>query len=253
MSSKREKNKKQRLEDQELQENIGRPENNYDNYGRSTESDEIPITGNGYSLVDVPIDEVDFSDLVDLSDPEDMEKHAREVTPDEIPDLVDSDAAEMSKFTRDEDILEDFSERQQVTSGTEQIIETLKDYTGESPDLTGEDIDARWEGGDQSGEESVGGSVAVPEQNDVEDLGEALGIEYNDFESLNTEEKIDARDVHRWELDPASADDRSEADEYDEDPDDETADEKYNDLMSGRAEMDDSENGDSAGYDPEDE
>lgn len=246
MSSKKGKKKKQRQEDQDLEENLRKLENQKD-----SESFEIPPTGNGYSLVDVQSDEIDFSDLVDLSDPEDMEKFARKVTPDEIPDLVDSDAAEMAKFTRDEDVLEDFSERQQVTSGTEQIIETLKDYNGESPDLTGEDIDARWEGDHQSGEESVGGSVAVPEQNVVEDLGEALGVEYNDFEPLNTEEKIDARDVHRWELDPASADDRLETEEGDEDLDDETADALYNDLMSGRAEMEDSENENSFGKDSE--
>jgi hypothetical protein len=33
----------------------------------------------------------------------------------------------------------------------------------------------------------------------------ALGLTYEDNEPLNTNEKLEARDLHRWELDPASS------------------------------------------------
>jgi hypothetical protein len=41
----------------------------------------------------------------------------------------------------------------------------------------------------------------------VDDIGRALGIEYADNEELKASEKIAERDKHRWELDPASAED----------------------------------------------
>ena len=56
----------------------------------------------------------------------------------------------------------------------------------------------------------MGGSTPTPDQDVVDELGEALGITYNDGEELNTEDKLDARDQHRWELDPASQDDRDD-------------------------------------------
>ena len=39
----------------------------------------------------------------------------------------------------------------------------------------------------------------------MEELGKAVGLTYEDAEPLHTTEKIDARDEHRWELDPASS------------------------------------------------
>jgi Family of unknown function (DUF6335) len=37
------------------------------------------------------------------------------------------------------------------------------------------------------------------------DVRLALGLTYEDNEPLNTNEKLEARDLHRWELDPASS------------------------------------------------
>ena len=37
--------------------------------------------------------------------------------------------------------------------------------------------------------------------------GEAFGLDYQENEPLDTEEKIERRDENRWELNPASADD----------------------------------------------
>jgi len=41
----------------------------------------------------------------------------------------------------------------------------------------------------------------------VEELGEAVGLRYQDNEPLHTEEKLQERDRNRWELDPASSED----------------------------------------------
>ena len=39
------------------------------------------------------------------------------------------------------------------------------------------------------------------------DIGKALGLEYEDNEELKAADKVVERDKHRWELDPASAED----------------------------------------------
>jgi Family of unknown function (DUF6335) len=56
-----------------------------------------------------------------------------------------------------------------------------------------------------NGDEAVGGSTAVPSQNDTEELAEAAGIVVDDDTPLDTEEMLEQRDLDRWELDPASA------------------------------------------------
>ena len=56
-----------------------------------------------------------------------------------------------------------------------------------------------------NGDEAVGGSTAVPSQNDTEELAAAVGIVVDDDTPLDTEEMLEDRDLDRWELDPASA------------------------------------------------
>lgn len=79
-------------------------------------------------------------------------------------------------------------------------------HNSESPVLSGGDVDADWGRANEAGEETVGGSVATPGQNQVDELGEAWGVEYQDDEPIQTQEKIDKRDRDRWELNPASKD-----------------------------------------------
>jgi hypothetical protein len=59
-----------------------------------------------------------------------------------------------------------------------------------------------------NGDEAVGGSTAVPSQNDTEELAEAVGIVVDDDTPINTEEMLLKRDRDRWELDSASESDR---------------------------------------------
>jgi hypothetical protein len=75
--------------------------------------------------------------------------------------------------------------------------------------LTAGDIDAAW---DQAavGDETVGGSTPTPDQDIVDEIGRALGVNYEDGEPLHTTEKIERRDQDRWELHPASSEDFAE-------------------------------------------
>ena len=43
--------------------------------------------------------------------------------------------------------------------------------------------------------------------NEVDELGAAVGLTYQDDEALRAGAKENERDAHRWELDPASAED----------------------------------------------
>lgn len=85
----------------------------------------------------------------------------------------------------------------------------LSPQAAKSITLGGGDLDASFAGID-SGEEAVGGSDPLPDQNDVDRLGHALGVEEQDEKPLATTEKIEGRDRERWELDPASAEDYEE-------------------------------------------
>ncbi len=48
---------------------------------------------------------------------------------------------------------------------------------GSGPLLSGGDVDADWKRADSIGEEAVGGSVATPDQDVVDEIGRALGVE----------------------------------------------------------------------------
>lgn len=92
-------------------------------------------------------------------------------------------------------------------SGRRHLQETLDDHHETGPAMTGGDIDADWEDAYSVGDEAPGGDNPTPDQDRVDDIGRALGIEYQDNEELKGADKISERDKHRWELDPASSDD----------------------------------------------
>lgn len=65
--------------------------------------------------------------------------------------------------------------------------------------LTGGDVDADWRAAAASGEEAVGGSVSTPDQDVVDELGEALGVPQEpDAEVRTSGEILEERDRHRW-------------------------------------------------------
>jgi hypothetical protein len=92
-------------------------------------------------------------------------------------------------------------------SGRSELRESLAKHTETGPALTGGDVDASWEDAYAVGDEAPGGDNPTPDQDRVDDIGKALGVQYEDNEELKGAEKIQERDRHRWELDPASSDD----------------------------------------------
>lgn len=98
-------------------------------------------------------------------------------------------------------------------SGRAALRQAKREHTETSPAMTGGDVDADWEDAYAVGDEAPGGDNPTPDQDRVDDIGRALGIEYQDNEELKAADKIIERDRHRWELDPASAEDYKDRDE----------------------------------------
>ncbi len=117
--------------------------------------------------------------------------------------LIDMGRVESEKFEPSEEVRNEFDEAAQLGLAGP-LIEKLREHHSTSPALSGGDVDAAWEDADV-GEESVGGGNPTPDQSVVEELGKAMGLNYEDGEPLHTTEKVEARDEHRWELDPASS------------------------------------------------
>jgi hypothetical protein len=97
-----------------------------------------------------------------------------------------------------------------LPGSTEEALEEaeiLQEYAVETR-LTGGDIDADWKGAQDVGDEAVGGHAPTPDQDDVDAIGRALGIELQDNQELRTHDEIlEKRDQDRWELDRRSEED----------------------------------------------
>lgn len=97
-----------------------------------------------------------------------------------------------------------------VSAGADKLEERRATNNSTSPTLSAGDVDARWEMAESGGDETVAGSMPTPGQNDVGEMGKALGVPYQDNEELKSGEKVRQRDRERWELDPASSEDWAE-------------------------------------------
>src|SRR5574342_494736 len=88
------------------------------------------------------------------------------------------EAAQMAaSCADDEDIKEEFLERQGLArSGRQVLEEELAAHHSKSPKLSAGDLDADWQSADQGGEETVGGSTPTPDQDIVDELGRAVGV-----------------------------------------------------------------------------
>lgn len=181
---------------------------------------------------------------------------------------ADAVAEETGHYTDDKDIKDDFAKRQELAfSGREELEEDLNEHHSLSPDITAGDVDASWQTANVAGEEALGGTVPTPDQDIVDNLGKAAGLNYNDDEPLNSDKKILDRDRNRWELDPASVDKEYQGEEEenledlveeleDEYEDEEEEEEDYEELED-EDELDDDddeeEDLDELGYEIEDE
>jgi hypothetical protein len=97
-------------------------------------------------------------------------------------------------------------------SGRADLQTQLSNHNETGPSLTGGDLDADWQSAYSSGDEAPGGDNPTPDQDIVDEIGRSLGLEYEDNEELKGAEKLEERDRHRWELDPASSDDFDDRD-----------------------------------------
>jgi hypothetical protein len=121
------------------------------------------------------------------------------------PNVVDAGNAETEIYVPSPEVAEEFIEAQRFGSPVAQRIpEDRSDVNLNSPILAGGDVDAASDVGDV-GDEAVSGSASTPGQDVVEELGRALGVNYDDNEPLRGAEKISDRDRDRWELNPASS------------------------------------------------
>ena len=97
-----------------------------------------------------------------------------------------------------------------VRSGRAELAQSRLEHKGMSDSITGGDVDVDLEDAYFTGDEAPGGDNSTPDQDIVDDIGKALGVEYQDNEELKAVDKVAERDRKRWELDPASAEDYKE-------------------------------------------
>jgi hypothetical protein len=94
--------------------------------------------------------------------------------------------------------------------GRRLVEREFEKYHSVGPELTAGDVDARWQEAEDSGAETPGGHVTTPDQDNVDEIGRAVGMEFQDNQELCAPEEILARrDRRRWEMDKRSADGES--------------------------------------------
>ena len=84
-------------------------------------------------------------------------------------------------------------------SGARALHDRIEKHHETSPALTAGDVDADWEQAYSSGDEAPGGDNMTPDQDVVDEIGAALGVEYDDDEELQGGAEISERDAHRWD------------------------------------------------------
>src|SRR5689334_17857558 len=76
-----------------------------------------------------------------------------------------------------------------ASTGRRQISENQRRHNKMAA-VTGGDVDADMESAYFSGDEAPGGDNPTPDQNDVDDMGQAIGVKYNDNEELRGGEEV---------------------------------------------------------------
>jgi len=119
---------------------------------------------------------------------------------DEAPRLYDLSAVDPETVTKDN----------LAEMGRRLVEREFEKYHSVSPGLTAGDVDARWQEAEDSGAETPGGHVATPDQDNVDEIGRAVGMEFQDNQELSAPwEVLSRRDRRRWEMDRRSADGES--------------------------------------------
>src|SRR5215210_2547685 len=108
-------------------------------------------------------------------------------------------------FVPDPDI-EEFMEEEisRAPKDPDLLAQRLRNNTASSPKDAGGDIDASWEDVNDSGTETISGDNPTPDQSNVEENANAVGVNFEDNEELDFLDKIERRDRDRYELDERS-------------------------------------------------
>src|SRR5689334_17956074 len=131
-----------------------------------------------------------------MDDKRDTDKHGK---------FVDVGRAEMEIYEPDPEIAEAIEADKRghgARTGAREMQREIRDQHGYNRDLAAGDPDVDVEDANFVGEESPGGGNPTPDQDLVDEIGQAVGLEYQDNEPLHTTDKVEERDRHRWELDP---------------------------------------------------
>ncbi|MEX2222150.1 MAG: DUF6335 family protein [Candidatus Rokuibacteriota bacterium] len=81
------------------------------------------------------------------------------------------------------------------------LLREVIEHHETGPAASAGDVDADWQRAQSSGEEAAGGSVSTPDQDVVDEIGHALGVEQPSQAPLRTSEEIlKDRDRRYWEL-----------------------------------------------------
>lgn len=143
----------------------------------------------------------------------DVDEHGVEpaiYTPETAVDLMNDALEEKYKddiqtYADSDEAVEALAERQKLQQPQNSLQDKQKKYNAESPMLSGGDVDASWDQANDAGSETVSGTAVTPGQNDIDAMGEAMGLDIDRNEPLNISEQRRQKDEERWELDPASA------------------------------------------------
>jgi hypothetical protein len=86
------------------------------------------------------------------------------------------------------------------------LLHDLVEHHETGPAASGGDLDADWQRAESSGEEAVGGSVSTPDQDVVDEIGHALGVEQAPQAPVRSSEEIlEDRDRRYWDLERRAA------------------------------------------------
>jgi hypothetical protein len=127
--------------------------------------------------------------------------------------FVDAGRAESEIYEPDPEIAEVYESDKHghgARTGAREMQREIEEQHGYNRELNAGDPDVVAEDANFVGEETPGGGNPTPDQDLVDEIGQAVGLEYQDNEPLHTTDKVEERDRHRWELDPASSEDYQE-------------------------------------------
>ncbi len=111
-------------------------------------------------------------------------------------EIIGTGSPDTWDYQPDPQVMDVLSEDQRSETTNDEAPRHLRSASA-NPELSGGDVDADWERAGSVGEETVGGSVVTPDQDRVDDLGRAWGVEHQDDEPIHTVDKIEQRDRDR--------------------------------------------------------